>query len=172
MHCLSRSMLWPIRTVATCLRLLAEAGHLDIVIHNAGHMVFGPAEAFTPEQLAELYDVNVLSTQRINRAVLPILRKQGRGLVVWVGSSSTRGGHPLPRSTLRSQSGDGCDGCELRGRVSSVEYRNHYSCSRTAQTISLTQESRGTALVSTSIRPVQPRPWLMRSSRVCTNCCS
>lgn len=87
-------MLWPIRTVATCLRLLAEAGHLDIVIHNAGHMVFGPAEAFTPEQLAELYDVNVLSTQRINRAVLPILRKQGRGLVVWVGSSSTRGGTP------------------------------------------------------------------------------
>ena len=31
-------------------------------IHNAGHMVFGPAEAFTPEQLAELYDINVLST--------------------------------------------------------------------------------------------------------------
>lgn len=95
-------MLWPIRTVATCLRLLAEAGHLDIVIHNAGHMVFGPAEAFTPEQLAELYDVNVLSTQRINRAVLPILRKQGRGLVVWVGSSSTRGGTP-PTSVHTSQ---------------------------------------------------------------------
>jgi hypothetical protein len=31
-------------------------------------MVFGPAEAFTPEQLAELYDINVLSTQRVNRA--------------------------------------------------------------------------------------------------------
>src|SRR5712692_2056786 len=35
-------------------------GRLDVVIHNAGHMVFGPAEAFTPEQFAELYDVNVL----------------------------------------------------------------------------------------------------------------
>lgn len=57
-------------------------------------MVFGPAEAFTPEQLAELYDVNVLSTQRVNRSTLPILRKQGGGLVVWVGSSSTRGGTP------------------------------------------------------------------------------
>jgi hypothetical protein len=34
-------------------------------------MVFGPLEAFTPEQLAELYDVNVLSTQRVNRAALP-----------------------------------------------------------------------------------------------------
>ena len=55
---------------------------------------FGPAEAFTPEQLAELYDVNVLSTQRVNRAALPQLRKQGRGLVVWVSSSSAAGGTP------------------------------------------------------------------------------
>ena len=44
-------------------------------------MVFGPAEAFTPEQFAELYDVNVLSTQRVNRAALPQLRKQKKGLV-------------------------------------------------------------------------------------------
>ena len=74
--------------------ILAENGHLDVVLHNAGHMVFGPAEAFTPEQLAELYDVNVLSTQRVNRAALPVLRKQGTGLVLWMGSSSTRGGTP------------------------------------------------------------------------------
>ncbi len=63
-------------------RIVAEAGRLDVVIHNAGHMSFGPAEAFTPEQFAQLYDVNVLSTQRVNRAALPQLRKQGRGLVV------------------------------------------------------------------------------------------
>src|SRR5215470_17549637 len=75
-------------------QVLTEAGRLDVIIHNAGHMVFGPAEAFTPEQLAELYDVNVLSTQRVNRAALPILRRRGSGLVIWVGSSSTRGGTP------------------------------------------------------------------------------
>jgi NAD(P)-dependent dehydrogenase (short-subunit alcohol dehydrogenase family) len=57
-------------------------------------MVFGPLEAFTPEQLAELYDVNVLSTQRVNRAALPQLRKQKQGLVVWVSSSSSAGGTP------------------------------------------------------------------------------
>ena len=75
-------------------QVLGAAGRLDIVIHNAGHMVFGPAEAFTPEQLAEIYDANVLSTQRVNRAALPILRNQRGGLVIWVGSSSTRGGTP------------------------------------------------------------------------------
>ncbi|MDK4711397.1 SDR family oxidoreductase [Rhizobium sp. CNPSo 4039] len=74
--------------------VIAEQGRIDTIIHNAGHMSFGPAEAFTPEQFAELYDINVLSTQRVNRAVLPYLRKQGTGLVVWVSSSSTRGGTP------------------------------------------------------------------------------
>src|ERR1700722_11230275 len=75
-------------------QVLGAAGRLDIIIHNAGHMVFGPAEAFTPEQLAQLYDINVLSTQRLNRAALPVLRQQGNGLVVWVSSTSTRGGTP------------------------------------------------------------------------------
>ncbi|HEY0233161.1 MAG TPA: SDR family NAD(P)-dependent oxidoreductase [Dokdonella sp.] len=75
-------------------QIVADNGRLDVVIHNAGHMVFGPAEAFTPEQYAELYDINVLSTQRVNRAALPQLRRQGRGLLVWVSSSSSRGGTP------------------------------------------------------------------------------
>jgi len=79
---------------AAIQKIVSDTGHLDVVIHNAGHMVFGPAEAFTPEQLAELYDVNVLSTQRVNRAALPHLRKQKRGLVVWVSSSSCAGGTP------------------------------------------------------------------------------
>jgi NAD(P)-dependent dehydrogenase (short-subunit alcohol dehydrogenase family) len=79
---------------AAIARIIADNGRLDVVIHNAGHMSFGPAEAFTPEQFAQLYDINVLSTQRVNRAALPLLRKQGRGLVVWVSSSSARGGTP------------------------------------------------------------------------------
>lgn len=74
--------------------VIADNGRLDVIVHNAGHMVFGPAEAFTPEQYAQLYDINVLSTQRVNRAALPQLRKQGRGLLVWVSSSSARGGTP------------------------------------------------------------------------------
>ncbi|MBS2939814.1 SDR family oxidoreductase [Nocardioides sp. J2M5] len=75
-------------------RVVAASGRIDVVVHNAGHMVLGPTEAFTPDQLAAAYDVNVLSTQRVNRAVLPHLRAQRDGLVVWVGSSSTRGGTP------------------------------------------------------------------------------
>jgi NAD(P)-dependent dehydrogenase (short-subunit alcohol dehydrogenase family) len=79
---------------AAIAKIIAEQGRIDVVMHNAGHMVFGPAEAFTPEQLAELYDINVLSTQRVNRAVLPQLRQQGRGLLLWISSSSSAGGTP------------------------------------------------------------------------------
>ncbi|MBG6094647.1 SDR family NAD(P)-dependent oxidoreductase [Nocardioides luteus] len=79
---------------AAIARIEADNGRIDVLIHNAGHMVVGPTEAFTPEQLAELYDVNVLSTQRVNRAVLPGMRARGAGLVVWVSSSSVKGGTP------------------------------------------------------------------------------
>jgi len=75
-------------------QIIANHGRIDVLVHNAGHMVFGPAEAFTPEQFAQLYDINVLSTQRVNRAVLPQMRKAHQGLLVWVSSSSSAGGTP------------------------------------------------------------------------------
>jgi len=63
---------------AAITMVIEEQGRIDIVIQNAGHMAFGPAEAFTPEQFADLYDINVLGTQRVNRAVLPYMRGQRR----------------------------------------------------------------------------------------------
>jgi NAD(P)-dependent dehydrogenase (short-subunit alcohol dehydrogenase family) len=80
--------------IAAVASVRAQSDHVDVLIHNAGHMVTGPAEAFTPEQLAALYDTNVLGTQRLNRAALPHMRERGDGLLVWVGSSSSRGGTP------------------------------------------------------------------------------
>jgi len=75
-------------------KIIAESGRIDVVVHNAGHMMFGPAESFTPEQFAQQYDVNVLGTQRVNRAVLPHMRREREGLLVWVSSSSSAGGTP------------------------------------------------------------------------------
>lgn len=67
-------------------------GCIDVVVHAAGATAFGPAEAFTPGQFAALYDVTVLSAQRVNRAALPKMRTQGEGLLIWVSSSSVAGG--------------------------------------------------------------------------------
>src|SRR5258706_281649 len=73
---------------------MAESGKIDVLVHNAGHMMFGPAEAFLPEQFAVQYDVNVLGTQRLNRAVLPHMRAAKQGLLLWISSSSSAGGTP------------------------------------------------------------------------------
>jgi NAD(P)-dependent dehydrogenase (short-subunit alcohol dehydrogenase family) len=81
-------------TDAAVETIIAESGRIDVLVHNAGHMMFGPAEAFTPEQFAQQYDVNVLGTQRVNRAVLPHMRAAKQGLLVWVSSSSSAGGTP------------------------------------------------------------------------------
>ncbi|CAA9436931.1 MAG: Dehydrogenases with different specificities (related to short-chain alcohol dehydrogenases) [uncultured Quadrisphaera sp.] len=79
---------------AAALRVLTETPDLDVVVHNAGHMALGPAEAFSVEEVGHLFDVNVLGTQRLNRELLPHLRARGEALLLWVGSSSTRGGTP------------------------------------------------------------------------------
>jgi NAD(P)-dependent dehydrogenase (short-subunit alcohol dehydrogenase family) len=81
-------------TNAAVEKIVAESGRIDVIVHNAGHMMFGPAESFTPDQFAQQYDVNVLGTQRVNRAVLPHMRRQKQGLLVWVSSSSSAGGTP------------------------------------------------------------------------------
>jgi hypothetical protein len=46
-------------------QIIGEYDTLDVVMHNAGHMVYGPAEAFTTEQFADLYDTNALGAQRV-----------------------------------------------------------------------------------------------------------
>jgi NADP-dependent 3-hydroxy acid dehydrogenase YdfG len=59
---------------------------LDVVVNNAGMASAGISEAFTPEQIRQLFEVNVFGVQRVLRATLPVLRAKRRGLVINVGS--------------------------------------------------------------------------------------
>ncbi len=74
--------------------IVDEQDRLDVVLHNAGHLVVGPTEAFTPGEIVKVFDTNLLGTQRVNKAALPVLRKQQSGLLLWVSSTTTRGGFP------------------------------------------------------------------------------
>ena len=51
--------------------ILDEAGQLDVVINNAGHLYVGYTEAYTAEDIARLFDINAIGAHRVNRAVLP-----------------------------------------------------------------------------------------------------
>ncbi|MGZ8256285.1 MAG: SDR family oxidoreductase [Gallionella sp.] len=66
--------------------LAKSGGKLDVVINNAGIASAGVSETFTPEQLRDVFEVNVFGMQRVLRAVLPTLRKQGDGLIINTGS--------------------------------------------------------------------------------------
>lgn len=61
-------------------------GGLDVVVNNAGRGVSGMQEHFTAEDFKEILDVNVIGVQRVNRAALPSLRKQGSGLIIHISS--------------------------------------------------------------------------------------
>lgn len=72
------------------LRALEQAGHLDVVINNAGFAGLGVTEAYTPEQFQQIFDVNLYGVVRVNRAVLPSMRQQRSGLLIHVSSAAGR----------------------------------------------------------------------------------
>jgi NAD(P)-dependent dehydrogenase (short-subunit alcohol dehydrogenase family) len=69
--------------VAKAIDLL---GGLDVVVNNAGVGVLGLKEQFSIDDFKRLFDINVFGVQRVNRAALPHLRKQGSGLLLHVSS--------------------------------------------------------------------------------------
>jgi len=68
--------------------ILAEQQRLDVVVNNAGMLMVGMTEGFTPEQLSQIFDTNAISWLRVNRAALPAMRRQGRGVLVYISSTT------------------------------------------------------------------------------------
>jgi NAD(P)-dependent dehydrogenase (short-subunit alcohol dehydrogenase family) len=75
--------------------VVAASGGLDVVVHNAAHLYVGVTEAFTAEEFMRSFDVNALGAVRVNRAALPVMRRQKSGLLLWVGSGTTRAVPPF-----------------------------------------------------------------------------
>ncbi len=71
-------------------QVLEAAGHIDVVINNAGIAALGWTEAFTIEQFQQLFEVNFFGVVRVNRAVLPAMRSQRSGLLIHVSSAAGR----------------------------------------------------------------------------------
>lgn len=65
---------------------LKSAGHVDVIINNAGIGGDGLFEAFTVDEFHKILDVNLFGVHRVNQAVLPGMRERGEGLLIYISS--------------------------------------------------------------------------------------
>ena len=71
-------------------RAIDEAGRIDVAVNNAGYGLIGVTEAATLEQARRIMDTNFMGAVRVNRAVLPHMRRQKSGLLIHISSGAGR----------------------------------------------------------------------------------
>jgi short-subunit dehydrogenase len=62
--------------------VLKSTGCIDVLVENAGVGLFAGAEESSLNQAKSLVDVNLFGVIRMTNAVLPTMRRQGRGRIV------------------------------------------------------------------------------------------
>lgn len=75
--------------------IVARTGSIDVVVNNAGFGVMGITEATSIEQTKQQFDVNFYGVLRVNQAVLPHMRRQRAGLIVYTASMASRISFPM-----------------------------------------------------------------------------
>lgn len=73
----------------------ARFGGIDVLVNNAGYGAYGALEAFDMEGIRRQFDTNVIGLLEVTKAVLPVLRAQGRGVIVNISSIGGRMTFPL-----------------------------------------------------------------------------
>jgi len=92
--------LFPLQLDLTQLHMLPEQiknltqQHLDIdgIIFNAGEGRFGSLEEFSPKQICHLIDLNLTSQILLARELLPNMKRQKQGDLIFIGSEAALNG--------------------------------------------------------------------------------
>jgi NAD(P)-dependent dehydrogenase (short-subunit alcohol dehydrogenase family) len=75
--------------------IIAAEGKVDVLINNAGIMYVGVTEAYSVEQAHEQMNTNYYGIIRVTQAVLPAMRKAGKGLIINTTSVAGRVSWPF-----------------------------------------------------------------------------
>jgi len=67
-----------------------KCGRIDVLVNNAGFGIMDLAESVTLAQAQRQFDTNFFGVLRMNRAILPAMKRQGNGLLLHVSSGAGR----------------------------------------------------------------------------------
>lgn len=74
---------------ASIAAAVAEAGPVDALVNNAGVGMLNVLEGADIDRARELFEINVLGTMAMTRAMMPGMRSRGRGVIVNISSAVT-----------------------------------------------------------------------------------
>lgn len=81
--------------------LVQQVGRIDVLVNNAGfNLAMAGAEESSIEQAQSIFNTNFFGLVRMTRAVLPVMRRQGHGRIINIGS--VVGFLPMPYMALYS----------------------------------------------------------------------
>ncbi len=75
--------------------ILKDAGSIDVLINNAGIMYVGITEAYSVAQAHQQMNTNYYGIIRVTQAILPAMRKVGKGLIINTTSVAGRVSWPF-----------------------------------------------------------------------------
>jgi short-subunit dehydrogenase len=109
-----RAIVFDLAEEGAALRLLEEAGDLDVLVANAGLPASGRLDGFSQEEIGRALRVNLESPVRMTRELLPEWQSRGSGHFVFVSSIS--GFVSTPRASLYAATKFGLRGFALNLR--------------------------------------------------------
>jgi NAD(P)-dependent dehydrogenase (short-subunit alcohol dehydrogenase family) len=71
-------------------KVVLQCGRIDVLLNNAGYGIMDLAETVTMTQAQRQFDTNFFGVLRMNRAVLPAMKRQRSGLLLHVSSGAGR----------------------------------------------------------------------------------
>ncbi len=72
--------------IATVKIIEKKHGRLDVLINNAGAGITGPIEEIPEEEILKNFTTNYFGPVNVTKAVLPLMRKQGSGMIINITS--------------------------------------------------------------------------------------